>query len=129
MPWVPPLLHDEQSELERTAHALGVNLSALQQAWSNATLVVLDDDTWSRLENTDSCGPLTVEEATRLAHNYGRDIAQVLAGLTTGADLPAPVVLFRKTAQPYLVGGNTRLMASRALGHTPKVLAILLPAP
>ena len=100
MPWVPPLLHDEQSELERTAHALGVNLSALQQAWSNATLVVLDADTWSRLENTDSCGPLTVEEATRLARAYGRDLAQVLAGLTTGPTSLHPWCSFGKQHSP-----------------------------
>ena len=126
MPWVPPLLPNERGELERTALALGVSLFALLRAWPHATLVELDPLTWERLENTDSCGPLTVEEATRLARVYGRDIAQVLAGLTTGADLPAPVVLFREGEPPYLVGGNTRLMASRALGHTPKVLAIRL---
>ena len=124
MPWVPPLLHEEQGELERTALALGVELPTLLRACSHATLTELNAHTWSQLQNTDSNADLTVERAEHLARTYGRDIGRIFEGLTTGADLPAPLVLLREGEPPYLVGGNTRLMASRALGHTPKVLLV-----
>jgi hypothetical protein len=37
------------------------------------------------------------------------------------------MVVHRKGKPPYLVGGNTRLMVSRALGITPHVIHARLP--
>jgi len=123
--WKKPDLGEEQGEVERTALYLGIeNYEDIMAAGKNAKLVPLEEDVWSKLENTDSYKTNTVEKANSRAKKYNRDIANVFDGM--GTELPAPVVLFREGEPPYLVGGNTRLMASRALGHTPKVLAIYM---
>ena len=123
--WKKPDLKEEQGEVERTALDLGIeNYEDIMAAGKKAKLEPLDDDTWSQLENTDSYDTDTMKKADSRARKYNRDIASVLDGM--GKELPSPVVLFREGEPPYLVGGNTRLMASRALGHTPKVLAIRL---
>ena len=124
--WSPPDLAEEEGELTRTAEALGVDPEALQQAAQSAQLEDLDDDVWSELENTDSFDTDTVEKAVALAKEYNRDIDRVLQGI--GKDMPAPLVLLREGEPPYLVGGNTRLMAARATGAKPKILAIHLDA-
>ncbi len=74
------------------------------------------------MENTDSFETNTVQKAVNLAKEYDRDIAKIFQGM--GKKLPAPIVLMRKGKPPYLVGGNSRLMASRALGTKPKILAV-----
>jgi hypothetical protein len=123
--WKKPDLEEEQGEIERTALGLGIeNYEDIMAAGKKAKLEPLDDGTWSQLENTDSYDTDTVKKADRLAQEYNRDIASVFDGM--GKELPSPLVIFREGEPPYLVGGNTRLMASRALGHTPKVLAIRL---
>jgi len=67
----------EESEIERAAQDFNVPIPDMRYAFVAGNMVVLSDDIWSKLENSDSY---------------------------------------------ELVGGNTRLMFSKALGKTPKVL-------
>jgi hypothetical protein len=121
--WKKPDIEEEQGEIERTALDLGIdNYEDLMERAKKSKLEPLTDEVWSQLQNTDSYDTDTVKKADRLAREYNRDIASVFDGM--GKELPAPIVLFRKGKRPYLVGGNTRLMASRAFGHTPKVLIV-----
>jgi hypothetical protein len=120
--WTKPSIDDEMGEIERTAKAFGVDRKKLVEAAKKAKLVDLDDKTWSKLENTDSYDTDSVEKATQLAEEYDRDIASVIKGI--GGELPAAIVLMKKGEAPYLIGGNTRLMASRAFGAAPKVLMV-----
>jgi hypothetical protein len=122
--WSKPSLDAEEAEVQRTVKELGVPRDKLLQAAKQGTLQDLDDETWSQLENTDSNDTDTVEKATGKAKEYNRDIARVIRGL--GGNLPAPIVLMRKGEPPYLVGGNTRLMAAKAFGVKPKILAVHL---
>lgn len=119
--WIKPSLEDEAGEIERTSQDLGIPKEKLDKAGRAAKLEPLDEDTWSKLENTDSYDTDTVGKAQKLSKKYNRDIASVLNGM--GKELPAPIVLIHK-GTPYLIGGNTRLMASRSIGAKPKVLMI-----
>lgn len=121
--WKKPNLKHEQGEIERTALDLGIdNYEDIVAKAKESELEPLTEKVWSQLRNSDSYGTNTVEEADALAREYNRDIANVFDGM--GKELPAPIVLLRKGKRPYLVGGNTRLMASRAFGITPKVLIV-----
>ena len=120
--WKKPDLKEEAVEITRTAEHLGISEKNLLKAFHAAELEDLDEDTWSKLENTDSFDTDTYAKADAKAREYDRDIARILRSM--GDTLPASIVLFRKGKAPYLVGGNTRLMASRALGAKPKVLAL-----
>lgn len=122
--WSKPSLEHESGEVKRTAEALKIPTKKLLKAFEEAKIEPLSDKDWSQLENTDSYDTDTFEKADALAREYDRGIAQVVKGL--GGTLPAPIVLFRKGEPPYLVGGNTRMMAARAFGAKPQVLAIRL---
>lgn len=122
--WSKPSLGHEEGEVTRTAETLKIPPKKLLKAFDDGKVETLSDKDWSRLENTDSYDTDTFEKADALAKEYDRGIAKVVQGL--GGTLPAPIVLFRKGEPPYLVGGNTRLMAARAFGAKPQVLALRL---
>jgi hypothetical protein len=119
--WRKPDVEEEESEINRTAKALKLDPKALMKTVRGSKLEMLDDKTWKRLKNSDSWESDTVDEANGRAYDYDRDIASVFEGM--GKELPAPIVLMHKNT-PYLIGGNTRLMASRALKVRPKVLMV-----
>ena len=53
------------------------------------------------------------------------DLYPRLQKTQSGGTLPAPIVLMQNN-EPYLVGGNTRLMVSRAMGVQPMILKVVL---
>lgn len=120
-PWRKPDVEEEASEIRRTAEELNLDPKKLREKVEGSKLETLDDETWEKLQNADSWESDTVDEANGRAYDYDRDIARVFEGM--GKELPAPIVLMHK-GTPYLIGGNTRLMASRALGIRPEVLTV-----
>jgi hypothetical protein len=120
--WVKPRLPDELEEVRRTANALGYSLNKIFEAIESGKLISLDDDTWSTLENSDSWETLTERSARNLAQEYGKDFDRIKDGFVNSAEIPAPIILTVNGKNPYLVAGNTRLMASRALDQRPTVL-------
>lgn len=121
--WHPPDLGHEAEEITRTAADHSLDPAALHHSASKGKLVPLDDHTWSHMENTDSWGTTKPGQAEGFAKEYGRDLGRVQQGIKSGAHIPAPIVMHRPGAAPYLVGGNTRLMAARSMGHRPMVWA------
>lgn len=120
--WIRPDYAEEGVEVERTAKTLGIPEAKMKQAWDRAKVEPLAEEAWSQLENTDSYDTDTLEKADKLAEQYDRNIPWTLQRM--GGELPAPIVLLRKGKPPYLIGGNTRLMISRALGAKPQVLTL-----
>ena len=113
----------EKGELRRTAKQLHLDYASLEQAFTNAQVESLSSGDWEAMTNTDSRGEWTKERV--IAHiGSKRDHAKIFRGLENGKELPAPVVLFRADTPPYLIGGNTRLMACKALQIQPRVLAV-----
>lgn len=133
--WVrPDVTHTgERGELLRTRRSLGrkgktrpgVSAADLHKAVSKAKLGHLSDKHWSKATNTDSW-KLDKKAAAKHAETYGRDIKRVYKGFKAGDKIPAPIVLHRPGKRPYVVAGNTRLMAASATGIRPKVLHVRL---
>lgn len=115
----------EGEELSRTRRSLRVPAKELHAAVKKAKLGVLSDKHWEKLQNTDSW-QATKADTHRLAKKYGRDVKPIFRGIKKGDKMPAPIVLHRKGKAPYLVAGNTRLMAASATKIRPKVLHVRL---
>jgi hypothetical protein len=120
MIWKKPHLAEEMEELESAANKLNLDIFDLKKAWDAGKLKKLKLEDWKNLENSDSWSVTSVEEATKIAKKYDRDIDSILL-----ADkLPAPIILFTENEKPYLISGNTRLMVCRVLGYTPTIFAL-----
>jgi cytidyltransferase-like protein len=117
------IVASEESEIERTAQVFNVPLPDMRYAFIAGNMVVLSDDIWSKLENSDSYEINSLEDAIKLAKEYGKDWKPTLDAIKNDdAVVSPPLVLNYDKNKYYLVGGNTRLMFSKALGKTPEVL-------
>jgi hypothetical protein len=122
--WTKPSLKEEIGEFRRVVdEGYADNLFALISAFENGKLVQLglDDEKWRNIENADSGQDLTLDEAKKLAQKYGRNINSIIEGISSGAIMPAPIILELPNGVWHNVAGNTRLMVCRALGISPMV--------
>jgi hypothetical protein len=117
---------DAYGELRRTIGSLRIPAKDLHAAAKNAKLGALSDKHWSKISNSESWGTTTKAKAQHYATAYRRDIKKIYHGFKHGEEIPAPIVLHRKGKPPYVVAGNTRLMAARAAKIRPKVLHVRL---
>jgi hypothetical protein len=121
--WVAPSLERERPELRRTAKNLRLTVRLLEAACAVGNVMPLDDDMWAQVTNTESYGVRTIPELLELGRQYNRDVNHILAGLRRKlCFMPAPIVLTRPHLRPYLIAGNTRLSACRAMKIQPHVL-------
>ena len=117
------IVASEESEIERTAQVFNVPLPDMRYAFIAGNMVVLSDDIWSKLENSDSYEVNSLDDAIKLAKKYGKDWKPTLDAIKNDdAVVSPPLVLNYDKDKYYLVGGNTRLMFSKALGKIPEVL-------
>jgi hypothetical protein len=123
------LVAKEGSEIERTAQEFNIPLEDLKYAFIAGRMIILSDDIWSKLENTDSYDITSIEDAVKLANQYGKKWKSTLSAIKNSEVLDPPMVLNYDKSRYYLVGGNTRLMFYKALGITPKVLLATIDIP
>ena len=123
------LIAKEESEIERTAQEFNIPLEDLKYAFTAGSMVILSDDIWAKLENTDSYDIKSLKDAIRLAKKYGKTWEPTLAAIKAGKTIDPPMILNYDKSKYYLVGGNTRLMFYKALGITPKVLLATIDLP
>jgi len=116
------LVQSELGEIDRTSEIFNVQADDLQHAFEVGNEVVLSDDVWSRLENSDSYDIKNLEQAIKLAIKYKKDWKSIVNAIQNEKQLPPPMVLEYDENKYYLVAGNTRLMIYRALGLQPVVL-------
>ena len=101
------------------------------EASKQGQLVDLTEDLWSKLENTDSYDIKSgdwekIEEYinfSNIENGSNRDWNDLKQKIEQGQQVDAPIIL-KYDDTFHLVSGNTRLMVSRALGKTPKVLIV-----
>jgi hypothetical protein len=120
------LVQSELGEIDRTSEVFNVQADDLQHAFEVGNEVVLSDDVWSRLENSDSYNINNLEQAIKLATKYKKDWKSIINAIQNEKQLPPPMVLEYDETKYYLVAGNTRLMIYRALGLQPVVLMATL---
>ena len=123
------LVAKEGSEIERTAQEFNIPLEDLKYAFIAGRMIILSDDIWAKLENTDSYNITSIEDAVKLANQYGKKWKSTLSAIKNSEVLDPPMILNYDKTKYYLVGGNTRLMFYKALGITPKVLLATIDIP
>ena len=119
----------EASEIERTAEEFNIPLEDLKYAFTAGGMVILSDDIWSKLENSDSYNVKSLEDAINLAKKYDKDWKPTYDAIKAGKTIDPPMILNYDKDNYYLAGGNTRLMFYKALGITPKVLLGVIDIP
>ena len=124
--WTHPSLGGEIDEFERTSKELGIHINTLIDAYAEAELEGLGDDIWSKLKNSDSYKVKSEEEAKRLAKSYEKNIRSIFLAIDRGESIEAPIIAILPDGSPYLIAGNTRLMAARVRKINPKVLVLRL---
>jgi len=112
----------EESEIERTAEHFNIPIPDVRYAFTAGSMAVLSDNIWSKLENSDSYEVNSLDDAIKLATEYGKDYKPTLDAIKADKTINPPMVLNYDKDKYYLVGGNTRLMFYKALGKIPKVL-------
>lgn len=128
--WHAADIGEETEELERTSSSntdeggLNLNHDKLMRAVRNAQVAPLEDHHWKDLDNTDSWETTTHKKVHEMGKKYDRDINSIVDGFNKGTSMPTPIVLHRKGKNPYLVGGNSRLMAARSMGIKPHVMHV-----
>ena len=119
----------ESEEIERTAEVFNIPLEDLKYAFTAGSIIVLSDSIWSKLENTDSYQVKDIEDAVKLAKQYGKNWKPTLTAIKDGTVMDPPMILNYDRDKYYLVGGNTRLMFYKALGINPKVVLATIDMP
>ena len=123
--WSKPSYDEEESEFTRTSLELEIPVDMLRAAFLKGGLVDLPNWMWCSLLNTDSNDVFSLAEAEGRAKLYNRDLSRIVQGMSSRSTIPAPIVISRGDSlgnpRPYLVAGNTRLMACRVLNVRPKV--------
>jgi cytidyltransferase-like protein len=119
----------EESEIERTGEEFNVPLEDLKFAFIAGKMVILSEDIWAKLENSDSWEVKTIDDAIKLADKYNKNWRPTYEAIKAGEDIDPPMVLNYADTHYYLVSGNTRLMFYKALGITPKVLMGFIDTP
>jgi cytidyltransferase-like protein len=119
----------EESEIERTGEEFNVPLEDLKFAFIAGKMVILSEDIWAKLENSDSWEVKTIDDAIKLADKYNKNWRPTYEAIKAGKDIDPPMVLNYADTHYYLVSGNTRLMFYKALGITPKVLMGFIDTP
>ena len=130
--WTRPSFEEESGEFEGVAERLNISMDTLNNAFEHGTMEELSSQDWSRLQNADSRDQSwTLDEvrqwlSTREVEgkDASRDIDSLIAGFDLNNRVPAPIVLFRRDAPPYLIAGNSRLLLARAKNIIPKIFAL-----
>ena len=119
-----PNIRSESGEFSRVADEFGYDDFVLMYlAEQEGKTLNLNEEIWSRLENTDS---YDIEEGdwqtvARHAGSVSRDYLDLKQKLSEGVELETPIVM-KVGERLHLVSGNTRLMVARAFGLKPQVL-------
>jgi hypothetical protein len=135
--WYKDAFNNEVGEFERVVDDLTANRKSdaewdmmfgkLKKSYSIASIKNLNDNIWSKIKNTDSWQATTINKVNKAISNNSkssgnRDIYKVLKEVL-GTRVRCPIVL--DYASTYtLIAGNTRLMACRLIGITPKVIFV-----
>jgi len=128
----PPINFDEspyqdyvmqnQDKIEKAAAVFNLPIPDMDYAFDSGDEVVLNDDIWSKLENSKSYKMKTLDDAIQHALKLGINPKPYIDQIKAGKDMPLPLVLCYGQDKYYLVGGEVVLSLYKALGSIPTVL-------
>ena len=122
-------INDEMDELQRASQDLsrdeGIDISVdkLVELFQDASEVILSDDIWKKLENTESneINKGEIKKVEDIAKKYDKTPPSILKKALLKDEYNRPLII--KFGDRYhLVAGNTRLSTAAALGFRPNVL-------
>ena len=122
-------INDEIEELQRASQDLSrdegidVSVEKLTKLFQDANEVILNDDIWKKLENTESnqIKKGEIKKVEELAKKYDKTPPSMLKKALLKNEYNRPLII--KFGDRYhLVAGNTRLSTAAALGFRPDVL-------
>ena len=113
---------DNRSAIEKAAANFNLPIDDMEYAFNAGTPVVLGDDVWSKLQNTNSFNIENLEHAIRYAHDRKIKVKPYILAIKKGEELPLPLMLNYGQGKYWLVAGEIVLALYRALKVTPTVL-------
>jgi cytidyltransferase-like protein len=116
----------QRDKIEKAAAYFNLPIPDMEYAFNAGTPVVLGDDIWSKLQNTNSYSIDNLEHAIRYAHDKRIKVKPYIDAIKNGEELPLPLVLNYSQDKYYLVGGEVILALYKALKIIPTVLQATL---
>lgn len=115
-------IQQNRSKIEKAAYVFNFPIDDLIIAFNNGENILLNDDMWSKLQNSKSYKIKDLEDAIKYSLKLGIDSKQYIDYIKKGKELPLPLIIKYDIDKYYLVGGEVILSIYRALGLIPNVL-------
>jgi len=115
-------IDDNLSAINKTALIFNFPVEDLQLAFNGASDLVLTDDVWSKLENSNSYNIQTLGQALLYAKERKIDAVPYLEAIKNLELLPKALILNYDNDKYYLVNGEFVLSLQKALNLTPDTL-------
>ncbi len=115
-------VEDNLSALNKTALIFNFPVEDLQLAFNGASDLVLTDDVWSKLENSNSYNIQSLGQALLYAKENKIDTVPYLKAIKNLEPLPKALILNYDSDKYYLVNGEFVLSLHKALNLTPDTL-------
>ena len=115
-----------RDRIEKAAAYFNLPIDDMEYAFVSGAPVVLMDDVWSKLQNTNSFNIKDLEHVIRYAHSKKLKIKPYIEVIKKGEELPLPLILEYGQDKYYLVGGEIILSLYKALNINPTVLKAVL---
>ena len=111
-----------RNKIEKASYVFNLPINDMEYAFDAGREVVLNDDIWSKLENSKSYKMKTLDDAIQHALKLGINPKPYIDFIKAGKEMPLPLVLCYAQDKYYLVGGEVVLSLYRALGSIPSVI-------
>ncbi len=115
-------VNQNRGKIEKAADVFNFPIEDMVYAFTAGGTVVLNDDVWSKLQNTKSYKIKSLEDAISHSLKLGINPKQYIEFIKAKKELPLPLVLCYGQDKYYLVGGEVVLSLYKALGLIPTVL-------
>jgi cytidyltransferase-like protein len=115
-------VESNRDKIEKIAQVFNYPIGDMLLAFQGGTPMVMSDDMWSALENSESHKIKDLEGAISHALKLGVNPRPYIDQIKKKKQMPLPLVLQYNPGKFYLVGGEVVLSILKALGAIPEVL-------
>lgn len=115
-------VESNRDKIEKVAQVFNYPIEDMLFAFQGGTPMVMSDDMWSTLENSESHKIKDLESAISHALKLGINPRPYIDQIKKKKGMPLPLVLQYNPGKFYLVGGEVVLSILKALGAIPEVL-------